>query len=168
MENNREKLLEVKNLNVSFHTYAGEVKAVRGLDFHLYPGETLAFVGESGCGKSVTAKSLMRLLPKDSSEIKKESQITFNGKDVLAMNSKELTDLRGNDISMIFQDPMTSLNPTMRIGDQIKEALKIHRQLSGAEADKVAVDLLELVQIPEAKNRLKSYPHELSRSEAHV
>ncbi|MFR7871066.1 MAG: ABC transporter ATP-binding protein, partial [Fenollaria timonensis] len=162
MENNREKLLEVKNLNVSFHTYAGEVKAVRGLDFHLYPGETLAFVGESGCGKSVTAKSLMRLLPKDSSEIKKESQITFNGKDVLAMNSKELTDLRGNDISMIFQDPMTSLNPTMRIGDQIKEALKIHRQLSGAEADKVAVDLLELVQIPEAKNRLKSYPHELS------
>ena len=162
MENNREKLLDVKNLNVSFHTYAGEVKAVRGLDFHLYPGETLAFVGESGCGKSVTAKSLMRLLPKDSSEIKKESQIIFNGKNVLAMNSKELTDLRGNDISMIFQDPMTSLNPTMRIGDQIKEALKIHRHLSGSEADKVATDLLELVQIPEAKNRLKAYPHELS------
>ena len=159
---NREKLLDVKNLNVSFHTYAGEVKAVRGLDFHLYPGETLAFVGESGCGKSVTAKSLMRLLPKDSSEIKKESQIIFNGKNVLAMNSKELTDLRGNDISMIFQDPMTSLNPTMRIGDQIKEALKIHRHLSGSEADKVATDLLELVQIPEAKNRLKAYPHELS------
>ena len=99
---NREKLLDVKNLNVSFHTYAGEVKAVRGLDFHLYPGETLAFVGESGCGKSVTAKSLMRLLPKDSSEIKKESQIIFNGKNVLAMNSKELTDLRGNDISCLL------------------------------------------------------------------
>ena len=159
---NREKLLDVKNLSVSFHTYAGEVKAVRGVNFHLYPGEKLAFVGESGCGKSVTAKSLMRLLPKESSEIKEGSSIMFNGKEVLDMTKKELVDLRGDDIGMIFQDPMTSLNPTMKIGKQIQEGLKIHKHMNNEESHKRAIELLKKVQIPEAEARLKSYPHELS------
>ncbi len=157
-----DKLIDVKNLRVSFHTYAGEVKAVRGLDFHVKRGETLAFVGESGCGKSVTAKALMRLLPEESSEIKKESIITFEGEDVMSMKGRRLTDLRGGDIAMIFQDPMTSLNPTLTIGMQIIEALKIHRGLKGNDAKREAIRLLELVQIPEAEKRLKSYPHELS------
>lgn len=157
-----DKLIDVKNLQVSFHTYAGEVKAVRGLDFHVNRGETLAFVGESGCGKSVTAKALMRLLPEESSEIKKDSIITFEGEDVMSMKGKRLTELRGGDIAMIFQDPMTSLNPTLTIGMQVTEALKIHRGLKGDDAKREAVRLLELVQIPEAEKRLKSYPHELS------
>lgn len=157
-----DRLIDVKNLQVSFHTYAGEVKAVRGLDFHVNRGETLAFVGESGCGKSVTAKALMRLLPEESSEIKKDSVITFEGEDVMSMKGKRLTDLRGGDIAMIFQDPMTSLNPTLTIGMQVTEALKIHRGLKGDDAKREAIRLLELVQIPEAAKRLKSYPHELS------
>lgn len=156
------RLLDVENLSVSFRTYAGEVKAVRNVSFHMEEGETLAFVGESGCGKSVTAKALMRLLPKISSEIKDGSKIVFGGKDVIAMNKKELVDLRGDDISMIFQDPMTSLNPTMRIGAQITESLKIHRNLKGAEAKDEAVKLLKMVQIPNAEERFKAYPHELS------
>ncbi|MCI5675803.1 MAG: ABC transporter ATP-binding protein [Ezakiella sp.] len=156
------RLIDVNNLSVSFHTYAGEVKAVRGLDFYLERGETLAFVGESGCGKSVTAKALMRLLPEESAEIKPESKIIFEGEDVLSMKGKRLTDLRGGDIAMIFQDPMTSLNPTLTVGYQITEALKIHRGLKGADAKREAVRLLDLVQIPEAEKRLKSYPHELS------
>ena len=157
-----DRLIDVKNLQVSFHTYAGEVKAVRGLDFHVNRGETLAFVGESGCGKSVTAKALMRLLPEESSEIKKDSIITFEGEDVMSMKGKRLTDLRGGEIAMIFQDPMTSLNPTLTIGMQVTEALKIHRGLKGDDAKREAIRLLELVQIPEAAKRLKSYPHELS------
>lgn len=157
-----DRLIDVKNLQVSFHTYAGEVKAVRGLDFHVNRGETLAFVGESGCGKSVTAKALMRLLPEESAEIKKDSIITFEGEDVMSMKGKRLTELRGGDIAMIFQDPMTSLNPTLTIGMQVTEALKIHRGLKGDDAKREAVRLLELVQIPEAAKRLKSYPHELS------
>lgn len=157
-----DRLIDVKNLQVSFHTYAGEVKAVRGLDFHVNRGETLAFVGESGCGKSVTAKALMRLLPEESAEIKKDSIITFEGEDVMSMKGKRLTDLRGGDIAMIFQDPMTSLNPTLTIGMQVTEALRIHRGLKGDDAKREAVRLLELVQIPEAAKRLKSYPHELS------
>ncbi|MCI6610033.1 MAG: ABC transporter ATP-binding protein [Ezakiella sp.] len=165
MENNTKKddvLLDVQNLSVSFHTYAGEVKAVRKLNFHLNRGETLAFVGESGCGKSVTAKALMRILPKDSSEIKKESVIMYNGENVMDMKGKRLTELRGGEIAMIFQDPMTSLNPVLTIGFQITEALKIHRHLSKADAKKEAIRLLEMVQIPEPEKRLKSYPHELS------
>lgn len=155
-------ILDVKNLSVSFNTYAGEVKAVRNVSFHLGEGETLAFVGESGCGKSVTAKSLMRLLPKENSVIKPESQILFDGKEVTKMSSKELTILRGNQISMVFQDPMTSLNPTMRVGAQIVEALMLHRSMKKKEADEEALRLMKLVQIPNAEYRLKAYPHELS------
>lgn len=160
--NDSKLLLDVQNLSVSFHTYAGEVKAVRGLNFHLNKGETLAFVGESGCGKSVTAKALMRILPKDSSEIKKDSKIMYDGENVMNMKGKRLTQLRGGEIAMIFQDPMTSLNPVLTIGFQITEALKIHRNLSKADAKKEAVRLLDMVQIPEPEKRLKSYPHELS------
>lgn len=155
-------ILDVKNLSVSFNTYAGEVKAVRNISFHLGESETLAFVGESGCGKSVTAKSLMRLLPRENSVIKPESQILFDGKEVTKMSTKELTDLRGDKISMIFQDPMTSLNPTMKVGAQIVEALMLHKKIQKKEAYAEALRLMELVQIPNAKERLNSYPHELS------
>lgn len=123
-----EKILDVQDLKVSFHTYAGEVQSVRGISFHLNKGETLAVVGESGCGKTVTSKAIMRLLPEPMpAEIKKGTKIVFDGKDILEMNDKELRELRGSDISMIFQDPMTSLNPTMTIGKQISESLIIHR-----------------------------------------
>ena len=156
------KLLDVKNLRVSYHTYAGEVQSVRGIDFHLNAGENLAIVGESGCGKSVTAKSLMRLIQTPPGEIKEGSQILFNGKDVLKMNETELKVLRGGEISMIFQDPMTSLNPTMTVGKQIAETLIIHRGMSKVEAFNEAVKMLKLVNIPNADKRAKQYPHEFS------
>lgn len=156
------KILEVKDLNISFHTYAGEVKAVRGINFDLGKGETLALVGESGCGKTVTAKSILRLLKEPPAEIKKSSQILFDGEDVLTMNKKRLMSFRGQDVSMIFQDPMTSLNPTMTIGNQIMETLEIHRKMKKKEAEAEAIRLLELVNIPNAKERIKAYPHELS------
>ena len=157
-----EKILEVKDLNISFHTYAGEVKAVRGISFDLNKGETLALVGESGCGKTVTAKAIMRLLKEPPAEIKQKSQILFNGENVLEMSKKRLMSFRGEDVSMIFQDPMTSLNPTMTIGKQIMESLEIHRKMKKTEAEAETIRLLKLVNIPNAEERLKSYPHELS------
>jgi len=157
-----EKILEVKDLRISFHTYAGEVQAVRGISFYLKKGETLAVVGESGCGKTVTSKSLMRLIPEPPGEIKKESQILFDGKDISNMSERELRELRGADISMIFQDPMTSLNPTMTIGKQISESLIIHRGMSKTEAMNEAIKMLELVNIPDADKRAHQYPHEFS------
>ena len=156
------KLLEVKNLRVSYHTYAGEVQSVRGVDFHLNESETLAVVGESGCGKTVTAKSLMRLLQTPPAEIKEGSEILFDEKDILKMNEEELRLLRGGDISMIFQDPMTSLNPTMTIGKQIAETLIIHKRISKKEAMEEAVKMLKLVGIPNAERRVNQYPHEFS------
>lgn len=155
-------VLEVKDLNISFHTYAGEVKAVRGIDFELKEGETLAIVGESGCGKTVTVKSILRLLKEPPAEIKKGSQIIYNGENVLDMKTKRLESFRGEEVSMIFQDPMTSLNPTMTVGNQIMESLKIHKNMKKEEAEKEAVRLLKLVNMPNAKERIKSYPHELS------
>ena len=160
MEN--EKVLEVDNLHVSFQTYAGEVKAVRGVSFELKKGETLAFVGESGCGKTVTARAVMRLLKPPFAEIKPESKIVCNGKDVMKMTDKELYKFRGDEISMIFQDPMTSLNPTMTIGKQIMESLIIHRDMNKAEARKEAIRMLEMVKIPSPESRIDNYPHELS------
>jgi oligopeptide transport system ATP-binding protein len=157
-----EKILEVKDLRVSFHTYAGEVQAVRGVSFYLNKGETLAVVGESGCGKTVTSKSLMRLIPEPPGEIKKGSKILFDGKDISLMSEKELRELRGSDISMIFQDPMTSLNPTMTIGKQISESLVIHRGMSKTEAMNEAIKMLDLVNIPDASTRARQYPHEFS------
>lgn len=157
-----EKILEVKDLQVSFNTYAGEVRAVRDVSFHINQGETLCFVGESGCGKTVTAKAIMRLLPKGQAVIKEGSQIVFSGKDVLKMDGKELRNYRGNDVSMIFQDPMTSLNPTMTCGKQIIETLRLHRGLSKEEATKEAIHMLEMVKIPDAEQRIKDYPHQMS------
>lgn len=158
-----EKILDVQDLRVSFHTYAGEVKSVRGISFHLNKGETLAVVGESGCGKTVTSKAIMRLLPEPMpAEIKEGSKIIFEGKDILAMGDKDLRELRGADISMIFQDPMTSLNPTMTIGKQIAESLIIHRGMSKDEAIKEATKMLQLVNIPNADKRVHQYPHEFS------
>ncbi len=158
-----ERILDIENLQVSFHTYAGEVQAVRGVDFHLDKGETLAIVGESGCGKTVTSKAIMRLLPEPMpAEIKKDSKIIFDGKNILDMNEKELRKLRGSDISMIFQDPMTSLNPTMTVGKQIAESLIIHRGMNKAEAMKEAIKMLDLVNIPNADKRAHQYPHEFS------
>lgn len=156
------KLLEVKNLRVSYHTYAGEVQAVRGVSFNLNKGETLAIVGESGCGKSVTSKTIMGLISTPPGEIKEGSEIIFNGKDLLKYSEKEWQKYRGKEASMIFQDPMTSLNPTMRVGDQIAESLTLHRGLSKADALKEAARMLQIVNIPNANERIKQYPHEFS------
>ena len=158
----KEKILEVNNLNVSFNTYAGEVKAVRGVSFELCKGETLAFVGESGCGKTVTAKSILRLLKPPFAVIKPESKIVCNGKDVLKMSEKELCEFRGDDVGMIFQDPMTSLNPTMTVGRQIMESLMIHKKLDKKGAREEAVNMLKLVNIPSPEKRIDNYPHEMS------
>ena len=157
-----EKLLDVNNLRVSFNTYAGEVKAVRGVSFELNEGETLAFVGESGCGKTVTAKAIMRLLQKPFAEIKEGSQVVYRGQDVLKMSKKELQSYRGDEVSMIFQDPMTSLNPTMTVGKQIMESLILHRGLDKKAAREEAINMLKLVKIPDAEKRVDAYPHEMS------
>ncbi|SHJ60018.1 ABC transporter ATP-binding protein [Hespellia stercorisuis] len=157
-----EKILEVNNLQVSFHTYAGDVKAVRGVSFELEKGETLAFVGESGCGKTVTAKAIMRLLQPPFAEIKKESKIMYQDKDVMKMSKKELQAYRGNDVGMIFQDPMTSLNPTMTIGKQIMESLMLHRKLDKKQAREEAIEMLRVVKISDAEKRVDDYPHQLS------
>ncbi len=156
-----EKIVEVKNLELSFHTFAGEVKAIQGVNFEVYKGETLAIVGESGSGKSVTTKSIMRLLPKSSTEYKK-GEILFGGRDLLKISEKEMQKVRGKDISMIFQDPMTSLNPTMTIGNQIMEPLLKHQKLSKPEAWKKSIELLELVGMPQPEMRMKQYPHQFS------
>jgi oligopeptide transport system ATP-binding protein len=155
------KILEVKDLHISFHTFAGEVQAIRGVNFDLYKGETLAIVGESGSGKSVTTKGIMRLLPESSSEIK-TGEILFEGKDLSKLSDKAMQKIRGKDISMIFQDPMTSLNPTMKIGKQIIEPIVKHQKLSKASAKKRAIEILELVGIPKPEERFNQYPHQFS------
>ncbi len=156
-----ERILEVKDLHVSFHTYAGEVKAVRGVNFHVNRGEAVAIVGESGCGKSVTAQSLMKLIPMPPGQIKK-GQILFNGQDIVKKTNKEMESIRGKEIGMIFQDPMTSLNPTMTVGKQIMEGLIKHQRMSTTAARQRAVELLELVGIPQPERRVNQYPHEFS------
>lgn len=155
------KLLEVKDLRISFNTYGGEVQAVRGVSFDLYEGETLAIVGESGSGKSVTASSLMGLLPKPQAVIK-GGQILFQGEDLLKKSEKEMEKIRGKEISMVFQDPMSSLNPTMKIGNQIMEGLIKHQGMPRAEARKKALELLDLVGIPNPEIRINQYPHQFS------
>jgi oligopeptide transport system ATP-binding protein len=156
-----EKLLDVKNLHVSFDTYGGEVKAVRGVNFDLKKGETLAIVGESGSGKSVTTKALMHLIPKPPGRIK-EGEILFEGKDIANISEKEMQKIRGKEMAMIFQDPMTSLNPTMKVGNQIMEGLIKHQKMSKSQARTRVVELLELVGIPDPETRLKQYPHQFS------
>lgn len=158
-----ETILKVDNLHVSFkgHDENGEVKAVRGVSFVLRKGETLAIVGESGSGKSVTAKSLMGLLPKQNSFIK-HGKIIYENEDLLKYSNKEMQKIRGSEISMIFQDPMTSLNPTMKIGKQIMEGLRKHQVLGKKEALIKATELLELVGIPSPGERIQDYPHQFS------
>lgn len=156
-----EKILEVKNLKVNLNTYAGKIYAVRDVSFYLNKGETLAIVGESGCGKTVTNKTILQLLPKHLSEIA-GGTIEFEGKDLLKLKDKEMNKIRGKEISMIFQDPMTSLNPTMTIGEQVMESLIIHKKLSKKDAEVEAIKMLKLVNIPEAERRMKAYPHEFS------
>ena len=159
---NKEKILEVENLGVSFHTYAGEVKAVRGVSFHVNRGETLAFVGESGCGKTATAKAIMRLWNPPFVEIKSDSSMKYNGEEIMDMDKKQLQSLRGNKISMIFQDPMTSLNPTMTVGKQIMEGLILHQGMDKKQAREAALEMLRMVKIPAPEKNIDSYPHQLS------
>src|SRR2546422_2822422 len=157
-----ENLLEVNNLKTYFFTRGGVVKAVDDVSFVMKPGETLGVVGESGSGKSVTALSVMRLIASPPGKIV-SGEINFNGEDVLEKNQEELTELRGSRISMIFQDPMTSLNPVYTVGFQIAETVKRHRkEVNNDQAWKRAVEMLDLVRIPDAKRRAKNYPHEFS------
>lgn len=155
------RVLEVNDLQVSFDTYAGEVQAVRGVSFYLEEGEVLAIVGESGCGKSVTAQTLMKLNPMPPARIK-GGEITLGEHDIVKSTEKEMMKIRGKDVSMIFQDPMTCLNPTMQIGKQLTEAIRLHKKLSAKEAKTEALRLLELVRIPNAETRIAQYPHEFS------
>ncbi len=157
-----ENLLEVNNLKTYFFTRGGVVKAVDDVSFTIKPGETLGLVGESGCGKSVTALSVMRLVANPPGKIV-GGEINFNGENILEKNQNEMTDLRGSKISMIFQDPMTSLNPVFTVGYQISETVKRHRkELNKDQSWKRAIEMLDLVRIPDAKRRVKNYPHEFS------
>jgi peptide/nickel transport system ATP-binding protein len=161
MADTSDLVLDVKNLKTVFFTNSGLFKAVDDVSFTVSRGETLAIVGESGCGKSVTALSLMRLVPDPPGRIVGGS-ITLEGTDLLALSEAEMRKIRGNRISMIFQEPMTSLNPVMRIGDQIVEAVRLHRNLSAKEARNIAIEMLRLVRIPEPVRRAREYPHQLS------
>ncbi|NTU29679.1 ABC transporter ATP-binding protein [Brevibacillus sp. HB1.1] len=154
-------LLEVDQLCVSFRTYGGEVQAVRGVSFSVKEGETLAIVGESGCGKSVTARALMGMIPPRSGQVK-DGSIRFRGRELTGLTKLEWQQVRGSQIGMIFQDPMTSLNPTMKIGQQIAEGLIKHRKQTKTEAKEETLKLLVRVGIPEAARRFEQYPHELS------
>jgi oligopeptide transport system ATP-binding protein len=158
---NGDSILQVKDLQIFFGTYAGEVQAVRGISFELRRGETLAIVGESGSGKTVTAKSLLRLLPEANTKIKGGEAI-FEGQDLLKLSEQQMQKVRGSKIAMVFQDPMTSLDPTMKIGRQIEESLKKHLGLSAQMARERAVELLTLVGIPNPEDRIKQYPHQFS------
>jgi peptide/nickel transport system ATP-binding protein len=154
-------VLDVKNLQTVFFTNSGLFRAVDDVSFAVRRGETLAIVGESGCGKSVTALSIMRLVPDPPGRIVGGS-VTLEGTDLLSLDEAEMRQIRGDRISMIFQEPMTSLNPLMRIGDQITEVVRLHRKMTAREAWKQAVDMLRLVRIPEPERRAQEYPHQLS------
>lgn len=155
------KILEVKNLSVSFNTYAGEVKALRDISFSVDRGETLAIVGESGSGKSVTVQTVMRLIPMPPGEIK-NGEILFEGEDITKVSDERMRELRGGKIGMIFQDPMTSLNPTIKVGKQIMEGILIHKKVSKEEAKIQAIEMLRKVGIPKPEERFNQYPHEFS------
>ncbi|MEO3944172.1 ABC transporter ATP-binding protein [Gorillibacterium sp. CAU 1737] len=157
-----DKLLEVKDLAVSYHTYAGEVQAVRGITFDVHRGETVAVVGESGCGKSVTARAIMGLIQKPQGEIKPNSQILYNGQDITKMSRRELRRYRGRESAIIFQDALSSLNPTMKVGKQIMEGLTNHTKIRRSEARRKALELLTKVGIPNPERRLHQYPHQFS------
>lgn len=155
-----ERLLDIKNLKTSFFTHVGEVKAVRGISFHLDKGEALGIVGESGSGKSITMMSVMRLLADNGKIV--DGEIWFDGRDLASLSENEMQKIRGNEIGMIFQDPMTSLNPVLTVGDQLTEPLLKHKKMPKEEAYKRAVEMLRLVGIPSPEKRIKQYPHEFS------
>jgi oligopeptide/dipeptide ABC transporter ATP-binding protein len=157
-----ERLLEVSDLRTWFHTEPGVARAVDGVSFHVDEGEVLGIVGESGCGKSVTSLSIMQLIPRPPGEIVEGSSVRFRGEELIGADERRLRDVRGNDMAMIFQEPMTSLNPVYSIGDQIAEALRLHRGLKKKEARRRAVDMLRLVGIPNPEDRVATYPHQLS------
>ncbi|AQQ54803.1 ABC transporter ATP-binding protein [Planococcus lenghuensis] len=156
-----EPILSVNDLHVSFVRDKKEVKTVRGVEFTLNEGETLAIVGESGSGKSVTAKSIMGLLPKRNTRIP-QGEILYAGRDLVKAPERDMQRIRGSEISMVFQDPMTSLNPTMKVGQQIMEGLREHESISKKDARAKAVEMLKLVGIPEAERRMDMYPHQFS------
>lgn len=155
------KLLDIKDLFISFHTYSGEVQALRGVSFEVNKGEVVALVGESGCGKSVTSQAIMRILQTPPAKYK-SGQILLDGKDLLQASEKEMQSVRGRDVSMIFQDPMTSLNPTMKIGAQIAEGIIKHQGLSRSEANEKAIEMLRKVGVSQPEKRVNQYPHEFS------
>lgn len=159
--NEQKALLDIKNLNVEFRTDAGMVRAVLGLSLSLKKGETLGIVGESGCGKSVTALSIMRLIAKPAGLIK-SGQILFDGLDLLALSEERMRSLRGNRISMVFQEPMTSLNPVFTVGEQIMEAVQLHQGLNRKQALEKSIEMLSLVGIPSPEVRVFNYPHQMS------
>ena len=154
-------ILDIKDLRTEFHTQDGVVHAVNGISYTVGEGETLGIVGESGCGKSISMLSVMRLLPQPPAQIKADS-IDFFGRNLLEFTDNEMHHVRGSQIAMIFQDPMTSLNPVHTIGFQLKEPLKLHLNMSNSDAEERSVELLQLVGIPEARARLKDYPHQFS------
>jgi len=156
-----EKILEVKNLCTSFFTEEGEVKAVDDVSFNVYKGKTLGLVGESGCGKSVTSLSIMRLIPNPPGRIV-SGEILYNGRNLLNLDMESMRKIRGNEISMIFQEPMTSLNPVFTIGNQICEAIRLHQDLAKSEVRNRAIEMLKLVGIPSPERRIDDYPHQLS------
>lgn len=155
------KILDVKNLKVSFFIEDGEIQAVRNVDFHVLEGETLAIVGESGSGKSVVTKAITKLFDTNIGKIK-NGEILFLGDNLAVKNNKELSEIRGKEISMIFQDPMTSLNPTMKIGKQIMEPLIYHKNLNKNDAKNRAMELLDLVGLDKSEEKFNSYPHQFS------
>ena len=159
-QENKQPLIEVRNLKTYFYTEDGVVKAVDGVDFKVYPGKVFGLVGESGCGKSVTALSIMRLISQPGKVI--EGEIIYEGQDLLKVTENEMMHVRGNRISMIFQQPQTALNPVFRVGNQIAEVLEIHQDLGKEAGIKRAIELLKMVGIPEAERRADSFPHELS------
>jgi len=156
-----ETSLSVEELSINFHTLAGTVCAVDHVSFNLFKGETLGMVGESGCGKSVTAMSLLQLIPTPPGEIA-GGQAVFEGRDLLRLNTDQIRKVRGNRISMIFQEPMTSLNPVFKIGYQIGEAIRLHQGISGNAAIEQTINILDRVGIPDPRRRLNEYPHQLS------
>ncbi len=156
-----EKLIDVSDLRTYFYTEEGVVKAVDGVDFEIYPGETLGIVGESGCGKSVTSLSIMRLIESPPGKIV-SGEILYDGKDLTKQTQKEMRKIRGNEISMIFQEPMTSLNPVYTVGDQISEAILIHKDVNKKQAREQSIDMLRKVGIPLPEQRVDEYPHQLS------
>lgn len=155
-----ENILEVRNLRTSFKTEAGEIKAVDGVSFDVPKGKTIGIVGESGSGKSITSLTIMRLLAKNG--YIKGGEILYKGKDITKLTDKEMRDIRGNQISMIFQEPMTSLNPVFTVGQQISETIRIHKKVSKKEALNLSIEMLKLVGIPSPEKRIKQYPFELS------